>query len=82
MEIRKLPPASFHGPSAKPPKTTGRFSDAVLPRALPRTFLSKVLPRLFREKEFLVFGVIQSPSVHRVQIYFKKGGVGPGLIEG
>ena len=52
MEIIELPPASFRGPSAKPPKTTGRFSKAVLPWALPQTFSSKALPRLFRKKDF------------------------------
>ena len=35
MEKMKLPPASFRGPSAK---TIVRFSQAVLPRALPRMF--------------------------------------------
>ena len=45
MEIRKLPPASFRGPSAKPPqRLLVGFPTPCFRGALPRTFSSKVLP--------------------------------------
>ena len=42
-------PRMFRESSAK---TVGRFSDALLPRALPQALSSKVHPRRFREMDF------------------------------